>query len=275
MEQPIQQIHPEASAPRPLAGAYLDAPLVPDGHAGGLFVYANFVRSLDGRISVRGPDGIEAVPADVANPRDWRLFQELAARADILLSSGRYFRDLAAGQAQDVLPVSADPAYEDLRQWRRRHGLPRQPDVAILSATLDFALPAELRGGERRVLVLTTADADGARRDRLAEQGAEVVPLSAGPRVRGREAADALAARGYRRAYSATGPWVAHTLVADDCLDALFLTTVHRLIGGHDYASVLEGERLAPAREWHLTQLWHDPWGPGPGGQQFARYDRC
>ncbi|MFB4204695.1 RibD family protein [Arhodomonas sp. KWT2] len=274
MEREIHRIHPAPADPRPLAGTYLDAPLAPEDADDRLFVYANFVRSLDGRISVRGADGRERVPGDVANPRDWRLFQELAARADVLLSSGRYFRELAAGHAQDVLPVDSGEAFADCRAWRREHGLAPQPDVAVLSTSLDFTLPETLLEQGRRVMVLTTRDADEMRASRLAAAGAEVIRLDSGPHVSGGRAMDALAGRGYRRAYSVTGPWVLHALVADDRLDALFVTTVHRLIGGTDYAGILEGGRLEPAREWTLRWLYHDPHGPGPGGQQFARYDR-
>jgi len=44
------------------------------------------------------------VPRAIANERDWRLFQELSAQADIFLTSGRYLREWAKGQAQEILP---------------------------------------------------------------------------------------------------------------------------------------------------------------------------
>jgi len=50
------------------------------------------------------------VPDSVANPRDWRLFQELAAQADVLVMSARHLRELAAGAAQDSLRLSDAPA---------------------------------------------------------------------------------------------------------------------------------------------------------------------
>lgn len=273
MAQRITPLHPTPGEPCNLEGTYLTAPLAPEEHQG-LFVYANFVTSLDGRIAEHGADGVDAVPDDIANPRDWRLFQELAARADVLISSGRYFRDLEAGRAQDVLPVGTTGAFADLRAWRREQGLREQPDVAIISATLDFTVPALLRRQGRRILVLTGSDADVERRRAREAEGADVVVVSSGAGVRGADATRALAERGYRHAYSVTGPWVLQTLVADGCLDTLFLTTVPRLIGGRGYTSIFEGERLSPAADWRLRWLYHDPHAPGPGGQFFARYDR-
>ena len=45
------------------------------------------------------------VPKATSNERDWRLFQELAVQADIIISSGRYLRDYAEGQTQEILSV--------------------------------------------------------------------------------------------------------------------------------------------------------------------------
>ena len=80
------------------------------------------------------------VPKDTANERDWRLFQELAAQADLIISSGRYLRDWADGRAQEILQTD-DPRFADLRQWRQDRGLSPQPDIAIISGSLNFPVP--------------------------------------------------------------------------------------------------------------------------------------
>jgi len=88
---------PLPAAERKLEGLYLSHDLrqhyLKSGRA---FVYANFVTSIDGRIAVPRSNGNGlVVPKNIANKRDWRLFQELAAQADIIISSGRYLRDWA------------------------------------------------------------------------------------------------------------------------------------------------------------------------------------
>ena len=51
------------------------------------FVYTNYVTSIDGRIAIPRPEGQGMmVPKETANDRDWRLFQELAVQADVIIS---------------------------------------------------------------------------------------------------------------------------------------------------------------------------------------------
>ena len=139
-------------------------------------VYANFVASLDGRIAVPGPTGSGLmVPRQVANSRDWRLFQELAVQADVVISSGRYLRDYASGHAQEILRVYDDPQFADLAQWRVQHGLSPQPDIAVISASLDFPVPEALLAGGRRVVIFTTEQADPQRVRELEAQAGQVV----------------------------------------------------------------------------------------------------
>ena len=100
------------------------------------------------RPSVIAPSWL-TVPKAIANERDWRLFQELLAQSDIILSSGRYLRDVADGRAQELLQVG-DPEFADLRAYREQQGLNPYPDIAIISRTLDFPVPGVLTVGGGR-----------------------------------------------------------------------------------------------------------------------------
>ncbi len=95
----ILRLYPSPAAEIPLAGAYLAHDLRQQGgKKGNPLVYANFVASLDGRIAIPAPGGKGlTIPKTTANERDWRLYQELAAQADLILSSGRYLREWAQG----------------------------------------------------------------------------------------------------------------------------------------------------------------------------------
>lgn len=264
----LQELYPRPPRQVPLEGLYLAAPLRPPGH-GGLFCYTNFITSLDGRIALADRGGAPRVPETTANARDWRLFQELAARADVLITSGAYLRQYAAGTAQSPLPVSLKPAFDALRRWRREQGLPAQPDVAVVSAGLEFLVPAGFAAQGRRVLVFTPQDAPRDRAAALQAQGAEVLPCGT-REVDGGQLARQLAARGYGNAYSVAGPLTTRTLLAAGALDSLFLTLAPRLLGGTGYSTLLEGPALDPPARCTLRWLYHD--GPG-GGQLFARYD--
>ena len=154
MNDNLIRLYPLPSQEVPLVGLYLDHDLRRFAERlGRPFVYSNFVTSLDGRIAIPGPTGSGLiVPKQIANRRDWRLFQELVVQADVIISSGRYLRDYAEGHAQEILRTDDnDPLFAGLRQWRIERGLPPQPDIAVISASLDFPIPDTLTDGGRRV----------------------------------------------------------------------------------------------------------------------------
>lgn len=273
MKDPVIPCFPDASGARPLRGLYLETEL-PAGIGERPFIYANYLASLDGRISVPDAAGRQHVPESIANPRDWRLLQELAGHADLLLSSGRYLRELDAGSAQDILPIGSGDDFTDIRAFRARSGLAPQPDVAVLSTRLNFPVPARLLDQGRRIIVLTGDTADAKRVQAHEQAGVEVMRLPGMARPGGSALARALTDLNYRRLYAVTGPYVLHTLMAADLLDALFLTTVHRVVGGGPFASLCEGELLPRPGDFRLTSLYLDARGPDGCSQSFARYDR-
>lgn len=263
----VLSLYPEPGAKRPLRGTYLSLKLHERASAGEVHVYGNFIVSLDGRISVWDSSlDDQQVPRSLANARDWRLYQELAAQSDIMLTSARFFRQLAAGCAQDLLPVADGHGYEDLREWRREHGLQAQPDVLILSASLD--IPLQALPGDRRLWIVTGADAPEQRVRLLEHAGARVVRCS-GPHVSGAEIRGLLEDQGYRSAYMIAGPQVHRTLLMDGAVDTLFLTHRFRLLGGSNFHTLLEGEIGSP-RALQLCTLYLDC---EPGFEQFyAQY---
>lgn len=266
----IQMLYPDRSDDRPLAGSFLQLALHREAKAGDMTLFANFIASLDGRISMlHRQSGEFGVPAAIANQRDWRLYQELAAQSDVMITSARYFRQLAKGCAQDLLPVGAEPHYADLRAWREQQGLKGQPDVVIVSNSLD--IPDVVLAGllnERRLLVLTSEAADAGRIEQLQALGVNVL-VAGEDRVDGVKIKQLLAGEGYRSGYMIAGPEVYRTLIAARSLDYLFLTTCHLLLGGSDFHTMLEGELPAGKPcELELVQLLYDQ----VGQQSFSQY---
>lgn len=238
------------------------------------FVYANFVVSLDGRIAI--PDAVKGgmkVPLNIANARDWRLFQELAIQADLIITTGRYLRDYAAGKAQEILRVYDDPHFNDLRHWRTTQGLTPQPDLVVISSSLDFPVPDALTQGGRRVMIVTDRRAPAQRMHELEAQVGQVF-LAGDDRVEGRCFVELMANQGYRIIYSAAGPKIAHMLLAGGVLDRLYLTQVSRVLGGAPFSSIVEGSLLAHAIDLPLRTLYYDPASPDNAGQLFGCYGR-
>lgn len=271
----ILQLYPLPARELALEGLYLGHNL--RGQAAAKeqpFVYSNYVASLDGRIAIPRTDSSGlAVPSQVANPRDWRLFQELAVQADVIISSGRYLRDYAEGQAQEILQVYDDPRFADLRQWRLDRGLPPQPDIAVVSASLEFPVPPALVAEGRRVVVVTHGRANRERVRQL-ERVAGTVVMAGESAVRGSAMIEALTGLGYQLIYMATGPQVHHLLLGDRVLDRLYLTLANRLLGATRFSTIVEGDLLQPPVDLTLNTAYLDPVAIDGLGQLLLSYDR-
>ena len=271
----IVQLYPLPSRNRPLKGTYLAHELRQYNEASGqAFVYGNFVTSLDGRIAIPHPTrpGM-MVPKNTANDRDWRLFQELAAQADLIISTGRYLRDWVDGRAQEILRVD-DPEFADLKAWRLAQGLPPQPDIAVISGSLEFPIPEVLTAGGRKVIVFTTANPDPVRVKEIEAKAGQVI-VAGEDSVTGDHMVQHMTDLGYQTVYSAAGPKVLHLLLAGGVLDRLYLTQANRLLGGQPFSSIVEGELLEPAAEMTLNTIYFDSHALDGLGQLFVSYDRA
>jgi riboflavin biosynthesis pyrimidine reductase len=271
----ILQLYPLPAREVPLNGAYLAHDLRQYAQQSGKpFVYANFVVSLDGRIAIPHPSGEGlTVPKAIANERDWRLFQELIAQADILISSGRYLRDWAEGRAQELLRVD-DPRFADLRAWREQRGLPRYPDFAILSNSLDFPIPPALTSGGRKAIVFTSSSSSPERVREIEARLGRVL-MAGAQRVEGTRLVQQLAELGYGTIYSSAGPQILHALASDGALNRLYLTHAHLLLGSKPFASILEGPLLEPPGGMKIHHAYLDGHALGGLGQMFTSYDRA
>ncbi len=271
----ITQLYPLPSQERPLKGTYLAHQLRQYSQTSGrAFVYSNFITSLDGRIAIphSTKNGL-MVPKDTANDRDWRLFQELAAQADLIISTGRYLRDWADGRAQEILRVD-DPEFADLKAWRLEQGLSPQPDIAVISGSLRFPIPDVLTADGRKVVVFTTADPDQGRVEEIEAKAGQVI-VAGEDSVAGDQMVGHLTNLGYQTIYSAAGPKVLHLLLAGGVLDRLYLTYANRLLGGQPFSSIVEGELFAPAVGMKLSSVYFDPHALDGLGQLFVTYHRA
>lgn len=276
MAQDILELYPAAGTRHALRGLYLGELLERTRHTKTPFIYSNFISSLDGRIAVPAPDrDSHQVPPAIANPRDWRLFQELAAQADLLITSARYFRQAAQQEAQAELPVGSAREFDDLREWRVSQGLSPQPDIAVFSASLDIPLES-IRLYEDRTLYLITGEAADTEKLRHLIKSSHARAITCGQHghVDAGMLRTTLGELGYRRVYAIAGPAVLHTLVQGNALDRLYHTTAHCLLGGTQFDTFVWGEALKPAFCMPLQAMYFDPHAPEGAGQTLAVYDR-
>jgi len=266
----VLRIFPTPAETCPLHGLYLSEDLdsgVPP------FVYANYLSSLDGRIALGAPDVGSGVPDATANPRDWRLFRELAVQSDLLLVSGSYLRRRSGGEAQEILSIEDTADTADLREWRAACGLSVGPDVAVISRSLEFPVPEVLGREGRRLWVLTTENSSRQREADLRRQGAQVVRLP-GAGVEGTTIVGTLSERGYERIYNAAGPEIHHLLLSAGRPDRLYLTIASRIVGGQEFFTLVSGPELVPPARFRLRSLYLDAAALDGDGQLLASYDR-
>ncbi len=274
MQAPVTRLYPDPRNEQPLEGLYLDHCLHTRGGPGRPFIFSNFITTLDGRIAIAAAGrSTHIVPGATTNPRDWRLYQELAGQADLLVTSGRYFRQTVAGEAQDRLPVSNEAEYADIRDWRIERGLAPQPDIAILSGSLDIPLEALEPYSHRRLIIFTGELADQQRIAAFRDNNIEVICAGPGKQVDGRAMVSALAEEKYQSIYSISGPAVFHTLLVTGAIDRLYLTIAQQLLGGDSYDTLTRGPLLDPVRGMQLVQLFHDPHSPPGAGQMFCVFE--
>jgi len=277
MQQPpdgknVLRIFPGPPQPVPLHGLYLREPLRPTALARGdqsraakPFVYTNFIASLDGRVSLHDPQTSKRiVPRAIANARDWRLFQELAACADSLIMSARYVRDLPHGVSGTSFPVSVKPEHDDLLQWRLAHGLAPQPAIVIVTASLELPSLVPLVESGRSVYVATGNAADPRKLARIEADGVRVLRVGGGARAEGGRLIEALAEMQHRTIAMLGGGEVLHALIVDDVLDRLYLTLACRMLGGLPsvFDTLLTGPVLEPAARFRLAALHYDAADP-------------
>ena len=270
----VTRLYPPPATDYPLEGLYLGQALPPGDGDGKPFVYSNFITSLDGRIAIAQEGrSTHQVPAAITNPRDWRLYQELAGQADILITSGRYFRQSEIKEAQDRLPVSDHTDYSDIREWRSRHGLAPQPDIAILSRSLAISVESFKPYQNRRIIVFTGRQAEAERIARLREQDVEVITAGEGRTVDGAELIAMLAGMGYASIYAIAGPDLLHTLLKARVLNRLYLTTTHQLLAGEHFDTFTRGAGFDPALGMQLISLYLDRYAPSGAGQWFSAFE--
>ncbi|MEN8760784.1 MAG: dihydrofolate reductase family protein [Thiogranum sp.] len=274
MEATVIELYPASGTRKPLKGLYLSQMLETGKLHESPFIYSNFISSLDGRIALPGPGrNSHQVPPAIANKRDWRLFQELAAQADLLITSARYFRQSEDQEAQAELPVGSSAEFDDLRAWRIERGLSPQPDIAFFSASLDVPVNAINRYQGRNVYLITGSAADPGKLGRItAASHAQVISCGNDGHVDASLLRNRLRELGYRRVYAIAGSAVLHTLLEGNALDRLYHTTAHCLLGGTRFDTFVRGSEFKPAVCMPLRAMYLDTHAPDGASQTLAVY---
>jgi riboflavin-specific deaminase-like protein len=212
------------------------------------YVITNFVLTLDGRATLGGRSGPLGSDADTA------MLVALRCRVDAVMIGAGTMRVERYGR------IVRDPAK---RQRREREGLPHDPLMVIVSASMELPWDAPLfTEGQGRVLIATASDAAPPE---------TATPLRLFRSPGGRVDLEALLAylrheRGVRALLSEGGPHLHAELIEAEVVDELFVTHAPKLAGGEGPGLVAGlAERERPVE---LAWLLSEP----QTGELFARY---
>jgi riboflavin biosynthesis pyrimidine reductase len=226
---------PRGSLPAELE-AFYDGPL----GLGEPCVYANFVETIDGIVSLPELEGSNALVADESDD-DKHLIGLLRAFADcVLIGTGTMLASpKGRWRPQGVYPASKD----SFAELRSRLGKSENPAVAVVTsgASLDVEHPVIAAGA----IVLTT------ERAAIELSGAvpDVVAVNDGDWVDLRLALAELRRRGYAHILAEAGPTTFGELLAQSLVDELFLTVSPVLAGrleSRRRLALVEGVELLP-----------------------------
>lgn len=272
MSKQLLRLFPTPSETVPLRGLYLKENLHLRGVSGRPFVYANFLSSLDGRIALEDETGIPFLPKSLTTEDDFRLFLELHAQADCLVTHGGYLRALEDGRLGNILQVGVHDLGLDLPAWRKAQGLDPQPAIVVASASLDFPIPEAIKSAGQRLMIATGQGADPDRVRAWEALGYEVIRAGAGQEVNGGVLSRCLSERGFNSLYLIAGPLMLETMVREARLTVLFQTISHQLMGGEAFRSMVPGPTLGDLGRVRMTSLYYDTDAGRGVGQWFAQF---
>ncbi|MGH8547456.1 MAG: RibD family protein [Methylococcales bacterium] len=270
----VQQIYPAPIQEKTLIGLYLEHAVHTLGTPSRPFVYANFLSSLDGRIALIDPHSEKPyLPEILTNPHDFRLFLELHAQADCLITHGGYLRALMSGALGNILQIGTSAATSDLADWRKAQGLEKQPAIVIASASLDFSIPPSIQQHRQACYIATGREADPDRIRYWEKAGYRVIIAGPGQMVQGKSLVAELGRLGYRSIYLIAGPRMLDTMLRERQLSRLYQTISLQLLGGEAFHTLLPGPPLGSAGQMQLRQLYYDPAANDHSAQLFAQLD--
>jgi riboflavin-specific deaminase-like protein len=212
------------------------------------YVVANMVSTADGRATLAGRSG------PIGNETDRRIFHLLRTQADAVLVGSGTLRAERYGR------LVRDP---ELRALRTEEGLTADPlGVTVTrSGRVPFDIPL-FQDPESKVMVFAAPDAEfppaAAAVDVVALPEEQLTMAEVLRRLRREHGVASVLCEG--------GPTVLATLLAEDCLDELFLCLAPRLAGGGSELGTVEGTGLSKPAELELR------WALESEGHLFLRY---
>jgi riboflavin biosynthesis pyrimidine reductase len=272
----------------PLKGLYLGQKLAEISvKIGRSLVVTDFITDKNGIIAKVDDHNHFQVPLELRNTSDWRLFQELMAQADVIISSSAYLKRVSTpgSQAENILSqFKPRKGFEELGEWRLSSGYKkRSPDLAIVTRNLDFPVAQGVLSSGRRIIIFTTYAQAGSDQAKALRAGGLDVVGSGETGVEGNRMIDHLSNElDYRVIMMATGPAVLRILLEAERLDLLYITEAQLEILYSDSSTVQnilsEGKKIKQLKGFRVNHKYLQDDVIAENGshisQVFLRYER-
>ncbi len=273
MNKNVIRLYPSGGEAVPLKGLYLRQEKSAWRNNGQPHIYANFLTSLDGRIALRdAADEDYRLPSQLKSDEDFMLFLELHARADCIITHSGYMRALDAGRLGNVLQLPKSRATQYMHDWRQEQGLKKNPDVVIVSGSLDFPWHSSLDNSGQKVHIATGGKASEDSKQQWLGAGHPVNQLGDGEYVDATCLIDFLGKQGYRSVYLVAGPDLLQALLAHELVQSFYMTMSHQLLGGVDFKSLLSGDELNQSGRMKLKNMYMDVENSNALGQWYVEF---
>lgn len=171
------------------------------------------------------------------NKLDWGIFQRLIAHADAIVTGADYLervKSMGLENAQNVLNQFSEGPFKFLGDWRESKGIKRNPDIIVISRSLDVYVPPGLLEGGRKLTVFTTHSSSvSPKATDLRKLGVNVVDAGTADDagVDGNKLYDYLNREmKYKVVEITTGPRVLEIFKGTGHLDVLYVDRVHKNI---------------------------------------------
>ncbi len=273
MTKHVVQLYPQPGGPVPLRGLYLRRNRLVQKKADMPLVYANFLTSMDGRIALKTTQESDfQLPDQLKSEEDFMLLLELYAHADCIITHGGYMRALAEQRLGNVLqlPTTRQAAY--LHEWRQQQGLKPNPDVIIVSGSLDFPWHDSLDESGQNVHIVTGGSAAKHHQQQWLDRNHNVQQFGEGRYVDVNMLMSYLQSHNYRSVCLMAGPDLLQDMLMHGYVHSFFMTMTHQFLSGQAVKTLLNGEILSDTGRLTLEALYMDEQNSNTVSQWFIEF---
>jgi len=273
MTKKVVQLYPQSGESVPLRGLYLSRNKLAQVNTDMPVVYANFLTSMDGRIALKNDyDEYYMLPAQLKSDEDFMLLLELYAHADCIITHGGYMRALAEERLGNVLQLPRLPETEYMHVWREQHGMKPNPDIVVISGSLDFPWHESLNSSEQSVHIATGGSPIDEKHQGWLQKGHEVHRFGDATHIDVDHLMQFLQSKGYQSVYLMAGPDLLQDMIEKSYVKHFFVTMSHQLLGGESYKTLLDGRPLGNKGHLKLEKMYFDMENSNSLGQWYAEF---